>query len=263
MLPYIGSVRTYFLMWGVAAGVAIPVAVRLAVRGGFPWRRALPAVTVLALALIIGSKLLFLIEAKVFPSDDPFPAPQGQLWGLVSHGFRNPGGIILLIGSLPLVSTAMGLPTLSFADAVIPAVGLAIVWFRLGCFSNGCCFGAIRPDSFFAMRFPPLSRVFQWQVKQGLLTELGPSLPVIPLELFYAALGGVLFIAGIRWQKRGLPPGEILARFSAGYFGGEAILETFQAPPYRLNAWVCGGAFVVTIVLWIVLRSGESRVWSH
>lgn len=263
MYPYIAGLRTYFLMWAVAGAVAIPAATLLAAKSGFAWRKCLAASSLLGLALLVGAKLMFLVETVTFPSDDPFPAVQSDLWNLATHGFRNPGGIMLLLAMLPLVARGFGLDTLRFADATVPAAGLAIFFYRLGCFLNGCCFGAIREDSMFAVSFPPTSRVFQWQVRERLLTELGPSLPVIPLQLYHAMLGLGLFVFGMIWQQRKLPAGEGLARFAVGYFGGTVILESMQVPPYRLNIWVTGVAFVVTCSVWTLLRSGGTRIWAE
>jgi phosphatidylglycerol:prolipoprotein diacylglycerol transferase len=261
MLPAIYGVSTYFLMWGLAAMVCSPTAVWLAERSGFARAKSVIAVVLLATALMLGSKVLFIADFEFSPIGDPRFArfPEGFA-ALLAHGFRIPGGFILMALSLVLICPLLNLPTLRFADAVAPAAGLMMFFTRLGCFLNGCCFGPVRSDSLFAMRFPPGSRVFEWQVQTGLLKQLGPTLPVIPLQLYFAALGLALFIAGVYWQRLRLYPGSIWMRICAGYFVGTLALEWMRVPSYPVNISVTAVALVVTLVAWLALKRGGNRM---
>jgi prolipoprotein diacylglyceryltransferase len=248
-------------MWGLAAVVCSPTAVWLAERSGFPRGRSILAVALLAVALVLGSKALFIIDFRLSPAGDLRFAkfPEG-IASFLAHGFRIPGGFILMALSLVFICPVLNLPTLRFADAVAPAAGLMMFFTRLGCFLNGCCFGPVRQDSMFALRFPPGSRVFEWQVQTGLLKELGPTLPVIPLQIYFAALGLVLFVAGVHWQHLRLYPGSIWMRICAGYFVGTLALEWMRVPSYPVNISVTATALVVTLIAWFALKRGGNRM---
>lgn len=140
VLPQVSGIPSYFLMWGAAAVLGVGVGLRLARSAGFPGGKSLGALLILALCIVVGSKFLFLAESVLFPLDDVLPTPQSGWPAVLSHGFRNPGGLVLLAIAMPFVCVAFRLPTLSFADAVLPAAGIAIFFFRIGCFLNGCCF---------------------------------------------------------------------------------------------------------------------------
>jgi prolipoprotein diacylglyceryltransferase len=257
MMPMMFGFSSYFMMWAVAAAVCSPVAVWLAMRAGFAWRKSLIAVLLFAVALILGSKILFIADFELSPSGDPrFFGLSGRVPPLLMHGFRIPGGFILMTLSVPIVCYFLRLPTLHFADAVAPVTGLMMLFTRLGCFLNGCCFGPIRSDSLFALRFPPGSRVFEWQVRAGLLKELGPTLPVIPLQLYFAILGLLLFTAGLYWQRTAPYPGATWMRICVGYFVGTLTLESMRVPSYPVNIWVTAVALAVTSIMWLMLKRG-------
>jgi phosphatidylglycerol:prolipoprotein diacylglycerol transferase len=262
MLPYLFGLRTYFLMWGVATVLGVALGLWLARRAGLPARRALIALALLAVAVFAGAKLLYLFELVAFPGHDLFPTLQTSVGGFLSHGFRSPGGIALLALALPLVCCLLKLPTLRFADAVIPAVGIVVFFLRLGCFANGCCSGSLT-DGLLGVRFPPDSRTFQWQVAEGLLSELGPALPVHPVQLYYGALGLALFVAGISWQKKQMLPGRVWARFYLLYFAGNFVLEWVQHPLYPSNILLCALGLMTVLGLLMRAELPRTRAPSH
>jgi len=103
MKPELFGLRTYFLCWLLATVCAILTGVRLAQRAGFPARRAVLAIGLSAVTIVVGAMLLFLLEHVLFPFDDSAPFPQDSLRALLWHGFRLPGGILLLAAGLPIV----------------------------------------------------------------------------------------------------------------------------------------------------------------
>ncbi|MFQ5667989.1 MAG: hypothetical protein ACE5I7_16360, partial [Candidatus Binatia bacterium] len=116
------SIPLYFVMWGCAAFTGVGVGTLVAVRAGFPASRSAVALAVLAGSILLGSKLLYLAEAHCFPFDDYVPV---ELRGWL-HGFRIPGGMLLLAVALPLVCGALRLPWRRFGDTVIPFAALAL-----------------------------------------------------------------------------------------------------------------------------------------
>lgn len=226
-------------MWGVAALLGIVVALLFARRAGLPALRSAVALGVLALALPLGSKLLYLIESAILPLGPLFNPPQSEPVEFFLSGFRNPGGMLLLLALLPVVSIATSLPTLRFADAVAPGVGAAVAMFRVGCFLNGCCFAG-PSASFFAVSFPPGSRIYLWQLQHGII-QVGDasSVPVHPLQLYYAGIGAVMFFASIFWRYRDIKEGSAALRCFILFFGGTLLCEFLQVPSLPLNQLAC------------------------
>ena len=235
MKPYIFGFQTYFLGWGVAAVVGVTAGLQLARREGFRQRDAFLILCGVVVTVLLGSKLLYVAEYLLFPGDDPAPVGRAPLWVIARHGFRIPGGILLLAAGLPLLCRWRRLPPLRFADAVIPAAGLAIVAIRLGCFCNGCCFG--RPTSFpLSVVFPPGARVYWWQLEQGLIgAGAAHTVPVHPLQLYFALAGAALYFGGRWWQGRKQFDGEVWLNFNIGFFGSTFLLELLRPTPLHLN----------------------------
>jgi phosphatidylglycerol:prolipoprotein diacylglycerol transferase len=244
--PEIVGVYSYFVFWPIAAVFGISTGMRLARRAGFPALRSFVALCLAAFWIFVGSKLLYLVESGLFPFDDPFPAPQHSASLLFLHGFRIPGGILLMGVASPLVDWILRLPIRRFFDATVPAAGVAIFCIRIGCLLNGCCFGA--PTQFpLAMTFPPGARVYDWQVVQGLIKSTAPrSLPVHPLQVYFGLLGLVLYFLGVRWQASKRFDGEVWVNFFIVFFAGTFLLELLRPAPLHLNLILTATVAVVT-----------------
>ena len=256
MKPEILGLNSYFLMWLVAAVSGVWVATRLTRQAGLPPTRSLVAACVLALAIMAGAKLFFLLEHDLFPANASV-AGLATLGERIRFGFRIPGGILLATAVLPLVCRVLRLPALAFIDAAAPAIGLASACARTGCFLNGCCFG--RVTSFpLALSFPPNSRVFLWQLDRGLISPLAArSLPVHPAQLYFVALGLALYGLGRRWQKRKRYDGEVWVKFCLVFFGGTFAIELLGPVPLNLNVIASALTVVATLIVDVRARSTQ------
>lgn len=108
MFPLLfGTIPTYFVMWGVAALVCIPGGTWLAARRGFPARESAMAVALLALAILIGSKLMYLVEALFFPFSDYVPPLRPGIAPRFSHPGRDPRRFSLSAGRLRLARSTL------------------------------------------------------------------------------------------------------------------------------------------------------------
>jgi len=256
MKPEIFGVSTYFTFWGVAAVFGIWTGLRLARRAGYPAGRSLAALGILAGALILGSKLLYLAEYVAFPADDPLPLGQDSLLAAFRHGFRLPGGMILLALLMPIVCRALRLPTWRFADTIIPCVGIAIMFIRIGCFFNGCCFGALT-DGPLGVRFPPGSRAYEFQLlHQHIGWTAERALPMHPLQLYFAALGLLLYFCGRRWQQDTAFAGEVFTKCYLLFFGCTLLLEVVRPALLHLNVIVVPVAAASALLVLVVGRQG-------
>jgi phosphatidylglycerol:prolipoprotein diacylglycerol transferase len=247
--PEIVGAYSYFVFWPIAAVFGIWTGMRLARRAGFPPLRSFVALCLSAFWIFVGSKLLYLVEFRLFPFDDPFPAPQDTASLLFLHGFRIPGGILLMGVASPLVDWILRLPIRRFIDATIPAVGVAIFCIRIGCLLNGCCFGAATQFPL-AMTFPPGARVYDWQVVQGMIKDTAPhSLPVHPLQMYFGLLGLVLYLLGVHWQASKRFDGEVWVDFFIVFFAGTFFLELLRPVLFHLNLVLTATVAVVTGLL--------------
>lgn len=250
MKPVILGLPMYYTLWLVAAVCGIGAGRWLTRRAGLPGRSSLQCLLLVAVGIFVGSKLLFLLEQSTVahwaaqPSDASTSAE-------LAHGFRLPGGILLAAILLPAYCRFLSLPLRRYADAFVPCVGIAIFFLRIGCFLRGCCFGA-RTDGAFGVAFPAGSLAFEHQLLQhdiGWRAE--QALPVHPLELYFAAVGLVMFLLGLRWQRRAHVDGEVWAKELMLFFASTFVLEFVRAVPFPLNMVLTAGCFVV-VGAWLV-----------
>jgi phosphatidylglycerol:prolipoprotein diacylglycerol transferase len=251
MKPQLFGMSAYFQLWILAAIFGIGEGLRLLRRAGFRTGPALLALCLLAVVILLGSKLLFVVEYRLLPYDDPVLMPQSTASELLRHGFRIPGGIVLMGLVAPLLCRMLRLPTARFVDAFIPCVGLALMFIRTGCFLQGCCFGA-RTDGPLGMQFPAGSHVYEYQLLQH---DIGwnatAALPVYPLQLYFVGLGALMYLLGLRWQRTKQFDGEVWAKEYLLFFGGTFLLELVRAVALRLNLFLTATVFVVVaLMIW-------------
>jgi phosphatidylglycerol:prolipoprotein diacylglycerol transferase len=249
MYPRLFGFTTYTVSWVVAAVVGVGLTMRDARRAGLPVWRSLIAACAVAATIVLGAKLLYVVEHMWLPEDAAQPWGQESVIELLRYGFRIPGGVLLVAFTLPLICRAVRLPTLRFADLSFPGIGIALVFVRLGCFLNGCCFG--RPTtSILAIEFPPGAQVYGWQLAHGLISAPAPhTLPVHPLQLYFALLGlGVYVLAG-HIQRSQRFNGQVWMGCYLLFFGSTFFLELLRPQPLHLNLALCAAVVLVTLGL--------------
>ncbi len=256
MNPHVFGSRTYLLLWLAAALVAVVVFMADARRLRLPAWRCFVAAWGAVFTVVLGSKLLFLLEYLIFPGDTVQPWEHEVRIELLRYGFRIPGGILLLSATIPLICRGLRLPTWRFADATCPAIGIGLVLDRTACFLNGCCYGSLSSVPW-ALTFPPAAKVYEWQVRQHLITaSAARSLPVHPLQLYFLAVGVLLFVLGRYWLKTKRFDGEVWIKSYLLFFGTTFFLELLRPHPLHLNVALC--AAVVLICVPLNLRSRRS-----
>ena len=245
MKPELFGYSSYFLSWLVAAVVGITISTICAQRTGYSaWKAGLGA-GLLAGAIVVGSKLLFLVEHFLLPDDAPLSWGGPGLESALHSGFRIPGGILFITITLPLVARLLRVEPLRFIDALAPGAAIATVISRFGCFLNGCCFGRLT-HFFLGVSFLPHTEAYDWQVTQGILEPTAArSLPVYPLELGFSALSLLLFVLALRWQRTKRFDGEAWMNFNIVFFAGTFLLELLRPYPLRLNFVLCTAVVLV------------------
>ena len=150
------------------------------------------------LAVVLGSRLFYVaFHWSEFSNDlvGIIAFWRGGLAGLMFYGGFL-GGIIAGV----LFVRLNKLPVRWLVDAVAPAIMLGEGFTRIGCFLNGCCFGA-PTGSPFGLVFPPESPAGA--------TFLGQ--PIQPTQLYSSAAGFLLFLFALWLEKRRLKPGAVAA----------------------------------------------------
>lgn len=156
----------------------------------------------------------------------------------------------------------------AYADVAMPAVALGYAVYRVGCFLNGCCSGAIS-DLPWAVTFGPGTEAFSIQLAGGLIApDAVHTLPVHPTQLYHAFVGLVAFLLLLR--LRASVPGTRLV-FAIGFYGATRLaIEFFRADahpvlgPLDINQLACLAMVVVSGLVWAFRRSAwHSRLDSE
>lgn len=255
MHPTVFGFSVYYMGWLVALLVALVAGARLAAVHDLPRWRTLALVVVCAGALVVGSKLFYLVEVRFFPDDAILPFGWSHQW---PWGFRILGGFLLLVAMAPLLTALFRLPYAHTWDALATLPLLAMVAVRLGCFLEGCCWGRVSSLPW-AVRFPAGSSAHWYHASRGWIGEdAASSLPVHPLQLYLLG-AAVLCVVVVRlWRPHRRFAGE-LQLVAVGLFAGTtALLEPLRAASLTLNQWVAPALALGAAATWTALRLRSS-----
>lgn len=177
------------------------------------------------------------------------------------------GGIVFygcILGGL--VGTAIyhrrhPFPFWPMADAVAPALAVGIMLGRLGCFLNGCCFGATcDPHAPYAVTFPAETLPWHRHVEAGWIAPDAPrSLAVHPKQLYGAAAGLALLAATTRFYRHRRRDGEVMALLMLGYPATRFLMEFARGDAsgwhlgLTVSQWISLGLFGAGLLAWRAL----------
>jgi phosphatidylglycerol:prolipoprotein diacylglycerol transferase len=178
-----------------------------------------------------------------------------RIWqgGIVYYGCILGG----LIGSL-LYWHRRPFPFRPMADAVAPALAIGCAVGRIGCFLNGCCYGAVT-DHAWSLTFPAGTLPWARHVGEGLIPlTASASLPVHPTQL-YSALDGLLLLALLTaFYPRRRRDGEVMALLMVTYPVTRFLIEGLRGDePANLAGMTLSQAVSVA-----VFRGGLG-VWGY
>lgn len=143
------------------------------------------------LGALIGAKAFWILQY----SEPKYLYHAFFLWesGLVFYGGLI-GGAVALVAYLYYTK----LPLLRSADVCAPYLALGEAIVRIGCFLNGCCWGAVAHVPW-AVQFPKYSYAFKRQLEDGLIdTSAETALPVHPTQL-YMTFGLLMAFVAMKW----------------------------------------------------------------
>jgi phosphatidylglycerol:prolipoprotein diacylglycerol transferase len=222
-IPGLGfSLHGFSLMLLLACFGALSIAAWRARREGIDPEAVFGLATWLFSGGFIGARVLYIVRhpETIQHVGDIFKLWQG---GIVFYGCIMGG----LTGSI-LYWTRHPFPFRAMADAVAPALAVGIALGRLGCFLNGCCFGAVS-DFPLAVRFPAGSPAWLQHVQLGLISPTAThSLAVHPTQL-YSALDGLFLLGLLTWYfPRRRRDGEVMALLMVTYPISRFLLECLR-----------------------------------
>lgn len=205
---------------------------------------------------LVGARAIHVLQLYGYYLDHPLEV--FALWrgGLVAYG-----GMIGAAAAGALYLRAKKQPVGAFADAAAPAVWLGAALTRIGCFMNGCCFGA-PSDLPWAVRYPQGSKPFYTQLQEGLV-RAGDALsqPVHPAQLYESLYTLAICALLVRFD------GSRLRRFDGAtailgfllYSVARFVNEALRADPARgfagplsTSQWIGIPVFALTLglLLW-------------
>lgn len=222
----------WVLAWPVL--VAFGAVVALVTQALLLARSGLPVAPVLALGLLacltgyVGGKLWFLAQHR------------RPLREFVTAGAGIQGFLLVAVGVLAGGLAVLDLPLGGVLDATAPGVFLGMAVGRPGCFLTGCCVG--RPTTSL------------WGLRSSDRRLVVRRLPV---QLFEAAVGLVVGVAGVAITVAGPPlaEGSIFAASVAAWTLVRQFLFSLRADPHtRVGRWVTAAVCVAVIAGVVILE---------
>jgi phosphatidylglycerol:prolipoprotein diacylglycerol transferase len=218
---------------------------------------------------IIGARLFYIIEywSTSFVVD-PLTRKTRTAWEIAKALINLPDGGLVLYGGLILAPLAYyvycrirRINALAFADIAITSVFVGIMFGRLGCLLNGCCFGDVCSVPW-AITFPAESVPFKALVARGLLDSAADrSLPLHPAQLYDALSGLLLAILTWAYYPYRRRTGEVVAVGWLAYPINRFMIEFLRADEpgqfgtsLTIAQWVSLGLFASGVAFFLSLR---------
>jgi len=224
---------------------------------GLDSRQVFRAMLILGLAVFIGARLHFVLNHAENFADQPLAAL--RIW---SGGLHAGGGIVVLALAVPLTLRWFALPVGRFADGFAPIVGVGIAIARVGCFLHGCCFGTLCSLPW-GITFPRDTYIYELHADLGLLPPGAEhSLPIHPLQLYFAAAGLTVTAVALWLRPRKRYAGEVALVSLAVFSLSTAALEFLRADTQPRPHWwppqpLMGMAFAMSAAALAALAVAE------
>lgn len=145
------SIKSYGFMMAVGFICALLWAQFLARRKGANPEHLANFGGIALISGVLGARLFHVAHHWSTYRDDP-----AAIFAVWSGGLEFLGGFVLALASMLVYFKVKKLPVRQYLDILAPAVMLGLMFGRIGCLLNGCCFGG-PCDLPWAVRFPALN----------------------------------------------------------------------------------------------------------
>jgi phosphatidylglycerol:prolipoprotein diacylglycerol transferase len=288
------AIHSFGLMLVVGLLVAMEVAKRLAKRRGLDGELFVNAGILALLFGIAGARLSHVLE-NFSTYTNPERSFGANLWDAVnitSGGLTYYGGLLLATPALIAYAIWKRIPVRVGMDIIAPCLMIGLAFGRIGCFLNGCCYGA-QCDLPWAVTFPYQSFAYSEQVQRGQIhpnpelrddngyltpvdqalnnpllrpaAQAERSLPVHPAQLYSAATAFLLAAIALAYYTMPHAPGRVFALTLMLEGIARFLLESVRAEPpvfmslsfsQILGPAITGGG----MLLWILFGQLAPRV---
>ncbi|UCD16503.1 MAG: prolipoprotein diacylglyceryl transferase [Candidatus Zixiibacteriota bacterium] len=195
------AIRSYGVMLAVSFIMGVFYVYRISRRKKYDFAELLTVAYIMIIAGVLGARLFYvLFHLNEFSGDwldtiNPFQSDQFGIAGLNLYG-----GVMLAVICTCIYLSLRKMPVLATFDLFAPTIGLGLIFTRIGCYLNGCCFGT-PSDLPWSVQFPA-----------GSIPDYAfPGAWIHPSQLYSSLYGLILFIF-LHWRsKRKRFDGEIVA----------------------------------------------------
>ena len=252
-IPFINHpIYGYGLMLVIGFLCAAQLARFLGRRCGFNGEHFVNAGLLALASGVIGARLSHILESLADPTNQEFArnghSLRENLWAMLnvsSGGLTFYGGFVLATPILMYYAIRKKIPLLKGMDIIAPCLMIGLAFGRIGCYLNGCCYGA-ECDVSWGAAFPYGSNAFVQQYEDGELTvppELtDPKHPLhsgLPRLLTKEEIRGNHALEQLADQQRAKPvhPTELYSAFNSFLVAGVLVAFFSLAPvPGRVFA---------------------------
>jgi phosphatidylglycerol---prolipoprotein diacylglyceryl transferase len=228
------AVHWYGLLVAIGFLAGLWTASRRGPLAGVSAERVLDAGPWIIVGALVGARMLFVISywEEAFAGKPFYEVFMIHHGGLVYYG----GLIGASLGTV-LFCMIKRVKLWVLADVMAPSIALGNMFGRLGCFFNGCCYGA--PSALpWAISYPPSY--------DGI-----PSAPVHPTQI-YDSLFNLLLYVGLAWLfRRRKFDGQVFAVCLLGYAVMRSIVELFRGDYAERYLGVITPAHMVSVLVLI------------
>jgi phosphatidylglycerol:prolipoprotein diacylglycerol transferase len=292
-------IYSYGLMMVIGFLSAIQVTKFLARRSGLDPELFVNAGLIALVTGIAGARLSHVIEnIGVYTTVTPTRSAWDNFIAAInirSGGLTYYGGFLLAFPSLVFYAIKKKIPLRLGMDIVAPAIVIGLGFGRIGCFLNGCCYGA-QCNLPWAVTFPYHSLAYEEQVSDGLLhppdellydapdgtrrllsrqeiatsplarrtLAIGPgnrSLPVHPAQLYSAFTAFLIGAIVLTFFTLPHAPGRGFALMLMLEGSSRFVLEALRVEravlgPFSLSMVIGLGVAALGVLLWIIFGRG-------
>lgn len=247
------AVRSYGVMLAISFFLGIFYIYRTSKRMNLDFDLLLTTAYIMIIAALIGARLSYVLfhigefQGNWLDTINPFHSDGFGIAGLNLYG-----GILLAIIGTYIYLKVKGLSVLDIFDIFAPTIGLGLIFTRLGCFLNGCCFGT-PTDLPWGVSFPEGSMPFH---------IFGNAL-LHPAQLYSSLYGLILFMLLHYRLKNRRFPGQVLAllfvveavfRYAIEYvrYYEDAMHVSFLGMNPTYNSLIAIALFMVGLIIYFV-----------
>ncbi|TWU66233.1 prolipoprotein diacylglyceryl transferase [Crateriforma conspicua] len=116
---------------------------------------------------IVGARLFYVIQYRHEYMADSLTETLRNMLAFTGGGLVVYGGFIGGFAASAYYLMRHRMPLLKLGDAIVPCIFIGLMFGRLGCLMNGCCYGGRCEPGSWAVQFPQASPVFHEQLING------------------------------------------------------------------------------------------------